>query len=167
MGLVQDNEVRIQLDAGVHGVVELVAQNFGGADDDGGVGLLPPIPRQDTHLVGAEEIAEFLVLGVAEGLQGAGVPGPAALFEDPPDGLLRNPGLAGARGRRDQAVAVPDGRHGFKLVGVRLEGRFFGNPDLGEDRFQAAVRPGLYLGFGFVPSAGTGAPPSGVGASAH
>ena len=91
--------------AAVHGIIELVAQDFGGAHDDRRIGVFLAVPGQDAHVGRAEVIAEnSIVFGIGQGFEGRCIPGPAALLENSRDGLLRDPGFAGAGGRRHQAV---------------------------------------------------------------
>jgi len=132
VGLVEDDEVEGEVAALVHGVVELVAQDFRGAHDHGGVGVLLRVAREDAHVHALEPVAELHPLGVRQGLQGRGVPAPFPLAEHVLDGLLGDPGLAGSRRGHDEAVRAADGLEGLELKGVRPEGGLVGLSDPGE-----------------------------------
>ena len=142
MGLVEHHEVGLQFDPGVHGVVELIAQNFGGADDDGGVRLLPAVAGEDPHVDVAEGLGELRILGIAQGLERAGVPGSPAVLEDLPDGLLGNPGLSGPCRGGHEAVGPLNRGHGLGLKAIGNKGGWIGNANLGEDLFKPLVGPG-------------------------
>ena len=100
MGLVQDHEIGVQVDALVHRIVELVAQDLGGSRDQGRLGVFLAVSGEDTDGGRSEDRAELEVLGVGECLEGRGVPGPAPGLEDPGDGPFGDPGLAGPGGGR-------------------------------------------------------------------
>ncbi len=108
MGLVEDDEVAVQVLAVVHGVVELIPQYLGGPDDDGRIRVLLGVAREDPHILVVEGEAELHPLGVGQGLEGRGVPGPPPRSEDGPDSLLRDPGLSRPRRRRHKAIRPLD-----------------------------------------------------------
>ncbi len=56
MGLIQDDQVAVQVLAGVHGIIELVSQDFGGADDHLGIGVFFDIPGEDPHMIFSEQL---------------------------------------------------------------------------------------------------------------
>ncbi|OPY06307.1 MAG: hypothetical protein A4E67_01539 [Syntrophaceae bacterium PtaB.Bin038] len=145
VGLVEDHEVEGQVAALVHGVVELVAQDFRGPHDHRGVRVLLRVAREDAHVHAFEAVAELDPLGVRQGLQGRGVPAAPPFPEHLLDGLLGDPGLARSRRGHDEAVAAADGVEGVELKGIRPEGRLLGPPDPGEN----VVEDGF--GFGLEP----------------
>jgi len=146
MGLVEDHQFAVQVFAAVHGVVELVAEDLRGPHDDRGVGVVLQIAGEDADPVGAEDLTEFRPFGIAQGLEGRGVPAAAAAVGNDPDGFLGNPGLARPGGGGDDAVPLPDCRQGLKLEGVRLEGPGVGPADSGEGVFQHRIGLGLHMG---------------------
>ena len=146
MGLVEDHQLAVQVLAPVHGVVELIAEDLRGAHDDRRVGIVLQVAGEDTHPVGAEELAEFRPFGVAQGLEGRGIPAPSSPLGDNADRLLGDPGLAGAGGGGNDAVPRPDRLQGVKLKGVGLKGSRSGAADAGEDVFQHRLRFGVHPG---------------------
>ena len=148
VGLVEDHQVEGQIAPLVHGVVELVAEDLRRSHDDGRIGVLFCVAREDAHVHAFEEVAELHPLGIRQGLQGRGIPAALSLPEHLPDGLLGDPGLAGTCRGHDEAVRAPDGLKGLELEGVRPEGCFFGLADPGEHVVQSR------LGLGFEPRGG-------------
>jgi len=165
--LVEDDEVEGEVATLVHGVVELVAQDFRRADDERRLGVLPRVPREDAHAVRPEDVAEFDPFGVAQGLQRRGIPGASAPGLDGPDGLLGDPRLARARGGRDEAVGPGYGVDGPQLEGIGDERLGFGAADAAENGFELrlggrrkARGEGAAFGRGFAaaPALGEGRP---------
>ena len=126
VGLVQHNEVQIRQITPVHGIVELVPKYFGRSDNEGGIRVFLSVARQNPDVAGTEAVTKFGVLGVAEGLQRACVPGIGALLLSKPiDGGFGNPGFAGTGGGGDKTVRLVDRLERFDLEPVGFETGFF------------------------------------------
>ena len=102
------------------------------------------------------------MLGVAEGFQGAGVPGAAALGAHAGDRLLGDPGLAGAGRGGDQAVAVLDRRQGLQLEAVGSKGFARRDADAGKHPLEPRIgrrgeAPGFRRAGSFAAAVGVGA----------
>jgi hypothetical protein len=136
MGLVEDDQVAVQVFPAVHGVVELIPENLGGSDDDRGVGVFLRVSGHDADIGLIEVLPEFDPFGIGQGLQGGGVPAASPVLEDGADRLFGDPGFSGAGGGHDQTVAKPDRFEGVRLKRVRPERLGDGFPDLREDRLQ-------------------------------
>jgi hypothetical protein len=140
VGLVQHNEIQIRQIAPVHGIVELVPKYFGRSDNEGGIRVFLSVTRQYPDVPGPEAITKFGILGVAEGLQRACVPGfGALLLLKPIDGGFGNPGFTGTGGGGYKAVRLMDRLKRFDLERIGLEAAFFRNADARKNFFQAAV----------------------------
>jgi len=140
MGLVQDHQVAVHVFAAVHHIVELVSQDFRGADDDRGIGVLLGVARQDADLAVSEDMAEFDPLGVGEGLQRRSVPAAPSPVEKGPDRLLRDPGFSGPRRGHHQAVRLLYRPQGLALKWVWHKRRIIGPPDPGKNALQDRLR---------------------------
>ena len=70
MGLIEDDEVAVQVPPAVHRVVELIPEDLGRSDDDGGVGVFLRIPGHDADVGRLEVVAEFDPFGIGQGLEG-------------------------------------------------------------------------------------------------
>jgi len=68
MGFVQDHEIGGQGFAPVHGIVELIAQYFGGTDDDRRIRVFPAISGENADMFRAEYCAELGIFGIAQRL---------------------------------------------------------------------------------------------------
>ena len=64
MGFIQDHQIGLQAFAQMHGIVEMVAQDFGGPDDHRGLRVFLAVPGQDADLIGTEDSREFGILGI-------------------------------------------------------------------------------------------------------
>ena len=141
VGLIQDHEIGGQRFPAVHGIVKLIAQDLGGSHDDRGMGVLLAVAGQDAHLLGAEMGGELNQLGVGQGFERRGIPGPAALVEDPRHGLQGNPGLACTGGGADQTVSLSQGFQGLELERIGHKGSGRGGADAGKNLFESGVGP--------------------------
>ena len=108
MGLVEDDQVAVQVFPAVHGVVELIPEDLGGSDDDRGVGVFLRVPGHDADIGRIEVLPEFDPFGIGQGLQGGGVPAASPVEEDGADRLFGDPGLSGTGGGHDKTVTQPD-----------------------------------------------------------
>ena len=151
MGLVQYDQLAGKSGTLGHGVVELVAQNLGGAHDEGCNRVLFPVAGEDPHRIRPKDIGELLELGIGERFEGARIPGTSARVQALPNRLHCNPGLARTGGRRHQHVGALQQSKRFTLKGVSLERGFLRNPDPGKDRLESGIhlcrRDFLCLGF--------------------
>ena len=141
VGFVQDHKIGGQGFAPVHGVIELVAQYFSGAHDDGGVRVFLAVAGQNAHMGSSEMLAELDHFRVGQGFERRGVPGPAAGAEHLVDGLHGYPGLAGSGGGCHQAIGVLDDGQGLflKCIGYKL--LHFGGADFGKQLPEPGIRP--------------------------
>ena len=87
-------------------VEQLIAIDFGRADDERRVRVLFPVACQDADALRAELFRELLILGVGQGFERAGVPGAASRFEEAANLFARDPGLAAPRRRSHQHVFI-------------------------------------------------------------
>lgn len=146
MGLIQNDQVTAQVFPLLHHIVKLIAKDFRRPDDNGGIRIFLCIPREDSHMLRAELLAEFHPFGIAQRLQRRGIPASSPRSEDGQNGLLRDPGFSGTGGRHDQAVGFLDCIQGLKLKFVRdkLPVRRFADPGKYalQDRFNGRLQVG-------------------------
>ena len=121
MGFINDHKVGVQIFAPVHGVVQLIAQNFGRADNDGRVQVDLMVPSEKAHTLRTEFLPELKKFGVGQGLEGRGVPSASPLPQNAFHGLFRNKGLARSGGRRYDDIPGPQFLHGLELKRVWRE----------------------------------------------
>ena len=145
MGLVQNDQICLDVDPRMHGIIELVSQDLGGADDHRGRGILFPIPGQNPALSGAELAGENLIDGIGKGLERGGIPDLHVFGQEILDRLHGDPSLSGACGRTDQNVTGLESLKGFKLKGIRLKGLCFREADLAENGSELRVYPGIFI----------------------
>ena len=82
VGFIQDDKVIIETFAPVHGFVQLVPQDLGCPDDDGGIRIFLGVSGQDSDLSISEYIAKLGSFRVGQGLEGRGVPAASSLRVD-------------------------------------------------------------------------------------
>ena len=139
MGFVENDEVGVQIVSPVHGVVELVAQDLGGAYDDRRARVFLAVACQDAYVLCAKDGAELGTLGVAQRFQRRGVPRPASLPEDAVDGSFGDPRLARPGWGGHQAVCTLDGVDRPELERIGLERGLLRHADGRKDPVQAGI----------------------------
>ncbi len=135
---VEHDQIGADFIATAQRVEKLVAIDLGGADDQRRVRVFFSVASQYSDFVRAEFVAELLVFGVCECLQGRRVPGATPALQKPTNLLARDPGFAAAGGRRDQHVFILQQRQRLELKGIGLEWRRARGADSFEQPFDFA-----------------------------
>jgi hypothetical protein len=114
--------------------VELVAENLGGHDRQGGTRVYFDIPRKDPHVLFPELLTKIGKLLIAEGLEGSGVGKAPPRGERLINGELGDEGLPGSRGGTSQNLLPGNG----DILSPMLERGIFGVIRRKEARFPAS-----------------------------
>ena len=64
MGLIQDDQIRLDVGPVMHGIVKLISKDFGGPDDNRRIRILFSVSRQNPTVFDTEFMAEFQINGI-------------------------------------------------------------------------------------------------------
>jgi hypothetical protein len=129
VGLIENDQFDPKVFSPIHGVVELIAEDFGGTHDYWCLMILLAIAGENPHIFWTKVLAELGILGIGQRFERRGIPTPAIVGQQLLHSLKGNPGLARSGCGGNEHIALVDSEHSLLLEGVRNKGRSFGNAD--------------------------------------
>jgi len=106
MSFIKYYKINLEVLSPVHGVVKLIAKNFGSTDNDRGLRILFAIAGENANVFFAKFMTEFRILGIRECFQRRGIPDTFSLGQQLFHSLKSNPSLTRACSGGDQHVSM-------------------------------------------------------------